>query len=210
MFAACCLILIGVLVSQPETGWNFKQSADQGTEDVGLLNDSLRLVPLDMRLPDDWGLLYRLDSTSGPLFARRAGGVTAVFPQSTYAATRQGPIPLVPPDTIFVIGEPTPSLLRQLGIAVGDDHALLNPSPTRLSSAIRRSIDGRLSTGIRQARQASTPEESDPWTQRQQMLSDQLAEAQRQRDTSIWYNDELRQRRVGRLLDQALRRACER
>lgn len=210
MFAACCLITLGSLLSQPESGWNFEQYADQGTEDVGLLNDSLRLVPFDMRLPDDWGQLYRLDSQFGPLFARRAGGLTAVFPQSTYGTSYLGPVPLVPPDTIFVIGEPSPSLLRQLGIAVGDDNALLAPSPTRLSSAINSSIDGRLSTGILPTRISPLPTQDDPWVERQNMVADRLAEAQAQRDVSIWFNDDLRQRRIDRLLDRALRTASDR
>ena len=78
---------LALVCTQPEPGWNFERRVDQGVEDVGVLNDSLRLMPMDLRIPDDWQQLYRLDSSRGPLFARRAGGLTAVFPESDYADT---------------------------------------------------------------------------------------------------------------------------
>lgn len=199
---------LALVCTQPEPGWNFERRVDQGIEDVGVLNDSLRLMPMDLRIPDDWQQLYRLDSSRGPLFARRAGGLTAVFPESDYADTASGAVATIPASTIFVIGDPAPSLLRQLGLAMQDDQ-LLNTGLTRIDSSLNGALDGRIWSEVLPTRistaldvtispQAGSAEPDAPV---RPVLDDQS-----RRDLSMWYNDDIRRHRVARLLEQSLDR----
>lgn len=79
---------------------------DQGINDIGPLGTSLRQVPLDLRVPSGFDRVYELPGLPGaePTFARFDGGVAALFSRSDYAATANGPLALIPPGTVFVIG----------------------------------------------------------------------------------------------------------
>lgn len=204
-------LILAVTMAQPESGWHFRDRADPGTEDMGILSESLRLMPLDLRIADDWGDLYRLESDRGTLYARRAGAVTAVFPQSNYVNSAYGTVPTVPADTIFVIGDPSPSLLRQLGLAVGEE-SILSTATNRIDSSLRTAIDGRVWTGILPTRMETslmlppvTPPAPDPVGQRARAVAEAQAAAQIRRELSMWYNDDVRRRRVDMLLERALR-----
>lgn len=204
-------LILALTLAQPESGWNFRHRADPGTEDMGILSESLRLMPLDLRIADDWGDLYRLESDYGTLYARRAGAVTAVFPQSNYVNSQYGTVPTVPADTVFVIGEPSPSLLRQLGLAVGES-SILSAATNRINSSLSTAIDGRVWTGILPMRMETSlmlpvlPDPTvNPVAERARALAEAQAQAQIRRDLSMWYNDDVRRRRVDMLLERALR-----
>ncbi|MCL4221565.1 MAG: hypothetical protein KJZ65_09350 [Phycisphaerales bacterium] len=204
-------LILALMLAQPESGWNFRHRADPGTEDMGILSESLRLMPLDLRIADDWSDLYSLESDNGTLYARRAGAVTAVFPQSNYVNTQFGTVPTVPANTVFVIGEPSPSLLRQLGLAVGE-RSILSPATNRINSSLSTAIDGRVSTSILPMRMETSltlpalpGPATDPLAERARAVSEAQAAAQIRRDLSMWYNDDIRRRRVDMLLERALR-----
>lgn len=204
-------LILTLTLSQPESGWKFRDRADPGTEDMGVLSESLRLMPLDLRIADDWGDLYRIESDYGTLYARRAGAVTAVFPQSNYVNSGFGATPTIPADTVFVIGEPSPSLLRQLGLAVGEE-SILSSATNRLDTSLNTGIDGRVWTGILPTRMETslmlppvTPPTTDPADERARAVADAQSAAQARRDLSMWYNDDIRRRRVDTLLERALR-----
>ncbi|MEM7628533.1 MAG: hypothetical protein AAF356_03825 [Planctomycetota bacterium] len=103
LFAAAALAFVtGVASAQDEL-----ELVDQGLSDVGPLGTSLRQVPLDLRLPSGFDRVYELPgrSISGERrFARFDGGVAALFARSDYLATANGPLALIPPGTVFVIG----------------------------------------------------------------------------------------------------------
>lgn len=204
-------LILALTLAQPESGWNFRDRAEPGTEDMGVLSESLRLMPLDLRIADDWGDLYRIESDYGTLYARRAGAVTAVFPQSNYVDLGFGAMPTIPADTVFVIGEPSPSLLRQLGLALGEE-SILSTATNRLDTSLKTGIDGRVWTGILPARMETSPmlpdlsePAPDPVDERARAVADAQAAAQTSRDLSMWYNDDIRCHRVDTLLDRALR-----
>lgn len=93
------------------------QLVDQGVGDLNPLQTSNRLVPQDLRQPTGWDRVYRLSgdpmkNNGSGLFARIDGGITAVFPWSTYAVSRKGDlVPRVPPGTTYYIGGVPQSVL---------------------------------------------------------------------------------------------------
>lgn len=86
------------------------QLVEQGVGDLNPLQTSNRLVPQDLRQPTGFDRVYRLSgdpakNNGSGLFARMDGGITAVFPWSTYGVSRKGDvIPTVPPGTKYYIG----------------------------------------------------------------------------------------------------------
>lgn len=84
---------------------------DQGITDAGVLNRSLRMVPIDLRVDDAFQNVYEVKGNprggiGGKQFMRSAGGLHAVFPQSEYVSTRGGVRPVTPAGVVFWIGEP--------------------------------------------------------------------------------------------------------
>lgn len=59
-----------------------------------------RVLPGDLRLPTGFERLY--ETPDG--FVRQDGALQAVFPRSLYVNTRFGPMPVIPPGTVFRIG----------------------------------------------------------------------------------------------------------
>ncbi|MCG3123664.1 MAG: hypothetical protein GIKADHBN_02085 [Phycisphaerales bacterium] len=90
---------------------------EQGREDAGPLARSIRVAPTDLRLPIGFDQVYRLENTArnsqGDLYARRSGGITAVFPRSQYSVSASGSLLAeIPPGTTFYIGGLPESLTR--------------------------------------------------------------------------------------------------
>lgn len=134
------LLTLTCLAAQPEsdTGWRLDLPADEGYDDTSILGESFKVPMADLRQASEWDRVYRMEGVDGPIFARRHGGVTAVFAQSDYVASPDGSVATVPAGTIYVIGEPAPWLLRQLGLDDGYEDlapkARLDMSlPTRIS-----------------------------------------------------------------------------
>src|SRR5437868_2854803 len=101
--ALCLAVLAGAssLVwaqngAQPD---NRLRQVQAGTSDANPLAASSRALPADLRLPIGFDKVYKLESASrgrslgGDLYARRSGGITAVFPRSQYEETSQGLMP---------------------------------------------------------------------------------------------------------------------
>lgn len=86
---------------------------DQAYEDVDPLAESFREFQKDLRQDVGFTRLYENPLYPG-WFYRRDGAVTAFMPQGDYIATRNGLLPLIPPGTIFFVGEPSPELLPKL------------------------------------------------------------------------------------------------
>lgn len=89
---------------------------DQGLADQTPLSASTRVVPLDLRQPVGFDQLFQLTGPGGRLetrglplssglFFRFSGALTATFPRSVYSETPAGLQPMIPPGTVFSIGQ---------------------------------------------------------------------------------------------------------
>jgi len=95
-----CTLLIGArpAFAQPTVPY---EEVDPGRADASALNDSLRLVPIDLRTPTGFDRVFRLPTVvGGAVFARMDGGLTAVFPRSEYDPGG----PVIPAGTTWYIG----------------------------------------------------------------------------------------------------------
>jgi hypothetical protein len=196
------LLLVAAVLVQPvsDDRWRFDRPVEQGFEDTGILSRSFREPMADLRQAAEWDRVYRMEGDAGAVFARRDGGVTAVFPQSDYVATRSGTVAAVPAGTIYVIGEPAPWLLRQLGLDDGYE-SLARPGRIDLSLAMTLGggeatpTDPRVTSDPRAAGDSPAEPEGEP------LSALELA----RRRASMWYNDGVRAGRVSALLSEAAR-----
>jgi hypothetical protein len=87
---------------------------EAGSGDVGPSRVSTRELQRDLRQPTSFESVYELQrrnmfATPGqettPFFMRQNGGLTAVFPRSTYSNTKGGLVAQIPPNTVFYIGK---------------------------------------------------------------------------------------------------------
>jgi hypothetical protein len=110
--------------------------------DIGPLRISLRELRTDFRAPSAFDTVYRLPGAApghepaGDLLFRRDGALTAAFPRSVYATTKGGTRAIVPPGTIYYIGEGSGPLRPAEAPAAP-------PGPTRVADA---RADGPVST----------------------------------------------------------------
>lgn len=123
---------------------------DQGFDDVSPLGGSLRFVPIDLRQPSNFQTVFRLPGGS---LARRDGGLTAVFPQSTYYQIPRtgGTYATVPPGSVFAIGEPPAWLVSgasSRSAVIGDGWVPDGAPDPRVSGRQNLYLPGRLSSQI--------------------------------------------------------------
>ena len=102
------LTITGVVGAQAQD----LEPVDEAIEDIGPLSVSLRELQADLREPAGFDRVYRMPGRSD-LYMRIHGGLYAVFPQSTYVETRWGAMPVIPSNTVFYFGLPSPELLAQ-------------------------------------------------------------------------------------------------
>lgn len=108
----CVCALACAALAQPPSPVTIIGPVRQGYDDVGPLSRSFSQPAADLRTPMDFDRVYRVsagvDLFGRPreMYARAAGGLTAVFPQSSYVPTRGGMTPEVPPGTVWIIGAP--------------------------------------------------------------------------------------------------------
>lgn len=134
------------------SAWDRLELIDPGIADQGPLGMQVRVLAVPLRQDSSFGLLYRAMAPDGsPMFARRDGGITAVFPRSAYVGTPMGDIPLIPPDTRFIIGEPGAATSFALGLDA--------IAPTRDPSGGLR-LDGRIPQDEPRARETRNSNES--------------------------------------------------
>ncbi|MBL8763086.1 MAG: hypothetical protein JNM07_02310 [Phycisphaerae bacterium] len=131
---------------------------DPGTQDLGPLSSSVRVLDTDLRLPSDFKQIYRIrqyDALGRPVgadrFGRASGAVTAVFPRSVYTPTSRGLVTEIPAGTIWYIGDiPNDAPLamsRAARIEAGDQanptldsRAESNADPIQAAPATTRSL----------------------------------------------------------------------
>lgn len=124
-----------------ESPWSTLRPIEPGRADLGPLGIGTRIMPNDLRGPRDFEILYEGQGRDGQQwFARRDAGITAVFPRSVYVQFGPVDIPMIPPDTTFIIGDPSPEVASRLGIGpvAGSD------PPPDTSGGLR--IDARVSS----------------------------------------------------------------
>lgn len=73
--------------------------------DTGPLATNLRQPTHDFRLPTGFQRVYRVPGEKGMLM-RGNGALFAVFPESVYAPTARGALPVTPPGTVYRFGMP--------------------------------------------------------------------------------------------------------
>ncbi|USN99033.1 MAG: hypothetical protein H6810_12935 [Phycisphaeraceae bacterium] len=141
VLATVLTVAAGVALAPAQCGtgsWGRLVPSEPGCSDFNPLAVESRLMPTDLRVDWDFETLYRGDGAAGQTwFARRYAGVTAVFPRSVYDASSYGAVPVIPPDTTFVIGEPDRFTSARLGLGS-------TPAPVRDASGGLR-IDNRIS-----------------------------------------------------------------
>jgi hypothetical protein len=176
---------------------------DAGVGDVSPLQRSLRTVPLDLRVDSGFSSVVELERPTrlvGPgaprVFARRSGAITAIFPESSYTWSKDGRVVIeVPAGTVYQIGE-MPRLFEH-GAGGGAEGGL----------------DSRpgLFTGVDLRADLAAPARTLPPTRAAAAPSDGRASAPdplvppARRVVSLWFDEEYRVRRIGALLDAALR-----
>ncbi|MFT5424430.1 MAG: hypothetical protein ACI89L_002225 [Phycisphaerales bacterium] len=97
---AAAVLLLAARGAMAQPGVPYEE-VDPGWADASAINDSLRLVPVDLRTPTGFDRVFRLPTVvGGQMFARMDGGLTAVFPRSEYGFGQA----LIPAGTTWYIG----------------------------------------------------------------------------------------------------------
>ncbi|MEM7623759.1 MAG: hypothetical protein AAF235_11220, partial [Planctomycetota bacterium] len=112
--AAMCFFVADRSIGNAAQGQSIFEQAeriDAGVADRGPSAQSLRSLQPDLLQPRDFNDVFRLPGGS---LARVDNGLTAIFPRSVYAQSFRGAVPVVPPDTRFVIGDPPAWLAEHL------------------------------------------------------------------------------------------------
>ena len=190
-------LLVGALASgaaAQNDAWSSLEAVDAGTEDVSLLGESLRLVPIDMRVSDSFSSIFRLDGIDGweDQFARREGALTAVFPQSVYYPTQSGVEIAIPAGTVFLIGAPPEWMFARYDLA--QDVPTQEAGPTALP-------DLRIGTGLG----SEAVDTRAPVTQTVLASPERdLRQVEHRRPPMPWRTDHRRAERVSSLLSLAV------
>ncbi|HRQ76909.1 MAG TPA: hypothetical protein PK098_13425 [Phycisphaerales bacterium] len=109
---------------------------DPVVEDVGALSLSLRTLERGLQHPSAFNRVYRMPGF-GNQFVRVDGGLYAVFPQSAYAPSREGAVPLIPGGTEYYMGDPTGAAYRPANGTLGPPRAITAvPMGIRIDSRI--------------------------------------------------------------------------
>lgn len=181
-------------MSNGQTDPRALRPVDQGVGDTGPLSANRRVVPLDMRVPSGFDRVYKFGEGSSSKFARRSGGLTAVFPRSTYIGSASGTVAVIPPGTMFYVGKLPDSLF---GGGVGGLGSRPIPKPLMLADT----------SAIDLARApANRPVES-----RQENRAVTPSSKVRESNTvfSVFDDERFRTRRIDGLLDRAFRAVAD-
>ena len=118
---------------------------EAGVEDENAHSTSLKLVQQDLRVDMSFEKLYRIAGKDG-VYARKSGGLTAVFQNPEYYKTQHGVVPLVPAGTVYCIGEIPSDVSEQLAELQGEQpkpESLIEPveAETTSSRSVRPQIE---------------------------------------------------------------------
>jgi hypothetical protein len=108
---------------------------EQGVADRGGIETSTRVLPVDLRLPTGFGVVYRSPEGDGRLM-RGNGALFAVFPRSLYRRTAMGAVPVVPAGVVYSIGMPGGHDFPG-GSLVREGEAQSSPSAGRVDLRVR-------------------------------------------------------------------------
>lgn len=184
--AAAVLVGASPAVAQDASLPGFER-VDQRVSDIHSLSTSLRQLEPGLAQPSGFSDLYRMTDARGEeVYVRADGAVYAVFPRSVYASTPSGrAMAVVPPGTLFMIGEPpaagAPPRVQALG--------RVTPSMPGPLDAGR--IAGRLETRVDGGREAPAPRPA--------------IDTMRTVPRTIANDPEYRRRRIAELLERAAR-----
>ena len=78
---------------------------EAGIDDRGGLEKSLRVLPVDLRVPSGFQSVYRVPGEEERMM-RGSGALFAIFPRSLYRRTSEGSTPIIPAGTVYSIGMP--------------------------------------------------------------------------------------------------------
>lgn len=161
---------------------------EPGLADVGAEVLGRRNLRTELRRPSGFDTVYRFNRTDAmgrrdDVFVRIGGGVTAVFPRSTYVPTGRGLRADIPPGTVFHLG--------RLPDAVGGPRSRPGPpSPNQLSFAAPSGlIDFAAPVTSKDDQDLSPPQPA--------------AAGERIWAPSIFEDEDFRRRRIGALLGKA-------
>lgn len=207
MTALLVLTLAATALAQVSTFSNTDPNAltpvDQGVTDLGELNTSNRLIPIDLRQPLDFGRLYEAPDDSGRLM-RISGGLSAVFPRSEYAASAGFIFPVVPAGTEFFIG-PMPVTAPTA-----------EPAPEIAPFASDLLVDSRLDLGASSMSTNLLSSEDPPHFRQihasnnhgmtlEEVLTGLAGAPLPQEPPTVWTSERYRQSRIADLLERARR-----
>lgn len=179
---------------------------DQGLADQTPLSAASRVVPLDLRQPMGFDQLFRLTGPGerletrtgsgssvggGGLFFRFSGGLVASFPRSVYADAPGGLVPLIPPGTVFSIGQKAawgPGLVPPLSLT----RALASPAQRFSAQAS--------ATGVARSARDTTPTVTTTSSMTPNVRRDTTPHAPAREAESLWSSEAYRRRLVERLL----------
>lgn len=176
---------------------------DQETADLGDLNTSNRLIPMDLRQPLDFGRLYEAPDNSGRLM-RVSGGLGAVFPRSEYAASAGFTFPLIPAGTEFFIG---PMPITAPSTAPTGPDAISNVIDGRLDLAANGMTTNRVEATDRSAFNRIHASAGPGFTLQELLTgraNDNLAPGEKALTPSVWSSERYRRGRIAALLERAL------
>lgn len=81
------------------------QPVEAGVADRGSLTESLRQMPMTLRMPGAFENVYPVPGRPG-LFFRAQGALYAVFDEATYRMYRGTNLATIPPGSVFYVGKP--------------------------------------------------------------------------------------------------------
>ncbi len=117
--------------------------------DIGPLGTAGRQQDASLRVPNDFGGLYQIPKDANTpyagWFARRRGGLTAVFPKGDYQADKNGLYAVVPANTTYIMGAIQTGDAPQLAQNRAEPSGLLS---TRQATAVPSHIRTQLTTRI--------------------------------------------------------------
>ena len=117
--------------------------------DIGPLGTSGRQQDASLRVPNDFGGLYQIPKDANTpyagWFARRRGGLTAVFPKGDYNVDKNGLYAVVPANTTYIMGAIQTGDEPQLAQNRAEPSGLLS---TRQATAVSSRIGTQLTTRI--------------------------------------------------------------
>lgn len=162
---------------------------DPGVVDMASNAVSLRIIQIDQRIPTGFDQVYRVSPSTAlgargerPIFARKSGALTALFPRAEYKSVGGGLLaPVIPPGTRFLIGE---------------SEFVPNPVSSHVSSS---AVDRRSANSARRSADSSArPAAAEPPAVRPPPTESSAAEP-----AGMLTDERYRVRRVRELLDLA-------